>query len=65
MVYDPNAAGWNEGKPWSEEAIRDLVKSIELGDTVAEIAVFLQRSEAKIREKIAELGLAATQPSRD
>jgi hypothetical protein len=63
IVYDPSAPGWNENTPWSEEAIRDLMDASAHGDTVAEIAVFLQRSEDEVLEKMAEVGLAI--PPRD
>jgi hypothetical protein len=59
MVYDPNAPGWNEGEPWSDLAVQDLKDAVEHGDTIQEIAVFLQRSEQEIRDKLAELGIAA------
>jgi hypothetical protein len=52
MVNDPHAPGWNEGEPWSDLAVEDLREAIARGDTMAEIAVFLQRSEKEVREKI-------------
>jgi hypothetical protein len=59
MVYDPKAPGWNEGEAWSETDLMDLAESFARGDTIGEIAVFLQRSEDEIHAKIAELGLDA------
>ena len=53
MQYgEPNL---NEGKPWSEMDLVDLRNSLAHGNSVAEIAEFLCRSEREVQEKIAEL----------
>ena len=47
----------NTGLPWSAEAIRDLKHDVAHGQSVAEIAKFLCRSEAEVAEQIEALGL--------
>jgi hypothetical protein len=47
----------NTGKEWSAIDLVDLRYSIERSLTVAEIACFLMRTEAEVREKVAELGV--------
>jgi DNA-binding NarL/FixJ family response regulator len=65
--YDPNATPLNEaepeGNPWSEMTTRDLKAAIEAGDSVKEIAMFLQYSEATVRAKMRELSLKARKPA--
>jgi hypothetical protein len=45
----------NTGLPWSAEAIRELKHDVEHGQSIAEIANFLCRSEAEVQ--IEALGL--------
>jgi hypothetical protein len=53
MQYgEPNL---NEGKPWSEMDLVDLRNALKHGRSVEDIADFLCRSEAEVREKIAEV----------
>ena len=47
----------NSGEPWSKAGIRDLTMELAIGRTVAEIANYLGRDEAQVREKMKELGL--------
>ena len=47
----------NSGEPWSKAGIRDLTMELAIGRTVAEIANYLCRDEAQVREKMKELGL--------
>lgn len=54
---DPPAM--NTGTPWLEMDLADLKTCLERGDTIEAIAVFLQRTKAEVREKIAELNLPA------
>ena len=81
--YDPNADGWNTGKPWTESCIledlsarshdiipirpkrrwlehgqslnRVLIKALQAaaarGETLEEIAVFIQRNEGQVLER--------------
>jgi hypothetical protein len=44
----------NSGTPWSELALADLRNSMQLGESVAEIADYLCRDIQEIRDKIAE-----------
>jgi hypothetical protein len=37
----------NSDKPWSEEVVRDLQDSLDLGDTFAETASFLCRESTR------------------
>ena len=57
--YDPNAMPWNEadGIPWDEGTTEDLKAALKAGNSVPDIAVFLQYSEETVRAKIKELGL--------
>ena len=49
--------GLNTGKEWSKKDLFSLSNRIEHGRTIAQIAAFLLRTEAEIREKATELGL--------
>jgi hypothetical protein len=46
------------GKEWSKSDLFSLRNRIEHGRTVGHIASFLRRTEAEVREKAAELGIA-------
>ena len=46
------------GKEWSHVDIADLQSQAAFGNTVAEIAGFLMRTEAEVREKAKELGMS-------
>jgi hypothetical protein len=48
----------NTGTEWSKKDLFSLRNRIEHGRTVAHLATFLMRSEAEVRAKAAELGLA-------
>jgi hypothetical protein len=48
----------NTGKDWSKSDLFSLRNRIEHGRTIGHIATFLKRTEAEVREKAAELGLA-------
>jgi hypothetical protein len=37
-------------------AVSDLKASLEAGDSVTEVALFLQREESEVRAKMSELG---------
>jgi hypothetical protein len=54
-MEDPDG---NTGQEWSAIDLVDLRYSIERSLTVAEIACFLKRTEAEVREKAAELGMS-------
>jgi len=41
----------NSDKPWSEEVVRDLQDSLDLGDTFAETASFLCRESTRCGRK--------------
>jgi hypothetical protein len=58
-THNSKAIPWNEadGIPWSATCTRDLIAALEEGDTVEEIANFLQYYESTVRAKIRELGL--------
>lgn len=47
----------NSGREWSAIDLVDLRYSLERGLTVAEIACFLMRKDAEVREKAAHLGM--------
>ena len=47
----------NSGREWSAIDLVDLRYSLERGLTVAEIACFLMRTDAEVREKAAHLGM--------
>jgi hypothetical protein len=55
--YSPDAPYWNEGTPWDEMQIHDLIWELNRGDAVEEIAVSIQRPPSDIRDKMQELGL--------
>jgi hypothetical protein len=42
--YNPDATPWNEadGIPWSESSTRDLITGLEQGDSIEDIAHYLQ-----------------------
>jgi hypothetical protein len=64
MVHDPGGAGRNEGEAWSDTDLLGLTEASARGDTIAEIALFLRRSEREVVAKMFELGLlAAARPS--
>jgi hypothetical protein len=52
----------NEGMPWSEMDLFDLRNTISRGQSAAEIADFLCRSEQEVLEKVAELGWSQRAP---
>ena len=47
----------NTVKEWSTKELFSLQNRIEHGRTVADIATFLKRTKAEVREKAAELGI--------
>jgi hypothetical protein len=47
----------NTGKEWSKNDLFSLRNRIEHGRTLGHVATFLRRTEAEVREKVAELGL--------
>jgi hypothetical protein len=47
----------NSGKAWSQFDLQDLKACSELGDSVADAAMFLCRSKEETRAKAEELGL--------
>jgi len=47
----------NTGEPWPEAAIRDLRRCVALGDSLADTASFLCRSQQEIRAKALQLEL--------
>jgi hypothetical protein len=55
--YSPDAPYWNEGTPWDDMQIHDLIWELNRGDTVEEIAVSIQRPPSDIRAKMSELRL--------
>ena len=61
MVFDANAPYWNEadGIPWDDLTTADLKSALANGDSVEEIAIYLQFSPETVRQKMAELGLKA------
>jgi hypothetical protein len=52
----------NNDKEWSKIDLSDLRHCVARGDTIAEIAAFLLRTESDVREKARELGLAPAAP---
>jgi hypothetical protein len=52
----------NAGKEWSKIDLLDLRHCAGRGDSVGEIATFLMRTEAEVREKMQELGLDLKSP---
>lgn len=57
--YHPDATPRNEadGIPWSENSTRDLIAALNNGDSLEEIANYLQYSQSTVRAKMRELGL--------
>ena len=55
--YDPDATPWNSDAPWSDIDVEDLKNSFSKGDSIQEIAMFIQRTETEVTDKIKELGL--------
>jgi hypothetical protein len=47
----------NAGEPWTGVDIEDLTDSVNRGDDIREIALFLCRREDEVRAKMSELGL--------
>ena len=47
----------NSGKAWSQLDLQDLKACSELGDSVADTALFLCRSKEETRAKAEELGI--------
>ena len=45
----------NNGKPWSEQDLRDLRDGLQLGTPIDELTTFLCRDVEEVRAKIAEL----------
>jgi hypothetical protein len=68
--FDPKATPWNEpegrdrGNPWSDDTTDDLKRALEHGDTVEEIAMFLQYWPKTVRAKMKELGLEESPHAR-
>jgi hypothetical protein len=56
--YSPDAPYWNEGTPWDDMQLHDLIWELNRGDTVEEIAV-----SSDIRGKMEELGLKEKKPA--
>jgi hypothetical protein len=58
FYYDPEH-GTNDGKPWSDMDVEDLVHELRNGGTVETAARFLCRwgMKADVRKKAEELGL--------
>ena len=54
--YSPDAPYWNEGTPWDDMQLHDLIWELNRGDTVEEIGVSSQRPPSDIRAKMRELG---------
>ena len=54
MTEQPDLSAREE---WSKKELFSLQNRIEHGRTVADIATFLKRTEAEVREKAAELGI--------
>lgn len=50
-AYDPNAKPWNTGTPWADCAVADLMASLQAGDDVVEVALFLQWPKEEVRAK--------------
>jgi DNA-binding NarL/FixJ family response regulator len=57
--YNAHATPWKEadGIAWSENSTRDLIAALAQGDSVQEIANYLQYSVETVRAKMRELGL--------
>jgi hypothetical protein len=60
--YSPDAPYWNEGKPWDDMQLHDLIWELNSGDAVEETAVSIQRPPSDIRAKMRELGLKEKDP---
>jgi hypothetical protein len=54
---DPSARPWNDGTLWSDADIDDLMGELASGESIDEIAMYLERTESDVREKVKELGL--------
>lgn len=65
-TYDANAMPVNEAEslPWSDETTDDLKRALKYGDSIEEIAMFLQYSVETVRTKMQELGLSEPVPRR-
>jgi len=58
MTSDPtDPPNLNTGTPWSELSDEDLRWCVNDRQSVEEIADFLCRTKAEVRERLAELGL--------
>jgi len=55
LTYD-QAIGLNDGKPWSDEDVQDLLWSLDHGSSLEEASLFLSRNERSVAEKARELG---------
>jgi hypothetical protein len=53
---------WNAGKSWSEMDLFDPRNGIRRGDSLADLAQFLMRSEAEVQAKMRELQPEMSQP---
>jgi hypothetical protein len=57
MSDGENLPDLKTGEPWSEAAIRDLRRCIALGDSLADTASFLCRSQQEVRAEALHLEL--------
>ncbi len=64
FVYNRSVGDLNTDRHWSRMDIADLRWQARFGDSIAEIAAFLRRTEAEVREKAKQLGLTVTEERR-
>jgi hypothetical protein len=60
FVYSesPRDGDLNSHTPWSEWDEQDIRHSVEHGESLAETAIFLCRTQYEVRDKATEMGLA-------
>lgn len=59
VPYHPDAVPWNEadGILWSDDTTRDLIAALDRGDSIEDVANYLQYYESTVRARMQELGL--------
>ena len=55
MPYSEDAPYLNDGTPWSEQSDIDLLEGMARGNSIEDIAMFIQYSPEECRRRLAQL----------
>ena len=55
MPYSEHAPYLNDGTPWNEQSDIDLLEGVARGDTIDEIAMFIQYSPEECQRRLEDL----------